>query len=116
MRLCVLGASHCSAARQTAATRRRKRRKDVRDHAAAVCIFDFVLVVGDRRHGAQRASDPAGRPGARPAQPERHVPRGGGVDGGHPAHTGGGCGTGLRHILFILIWAVLGLFQWRELQ
>lgn len=108
MRLCVPGASHCCAARQTAATRRRKRRKDVRDHAA-VGMFRFVLAVGDRRHGAERATDPAGRPGARPGQPERHVPRGGGVDGGHTAHTGGGCGPGLRHILSVHICAALGL-------
>lgn len=80
--------------------------KDVRYHAA-VYVFEFVLVVGDRRHGAERGGDPAGRPGAEPRQPERHVPRGGGADGGHPAHTGGGCGPGLRHILFIHTRAVL---------
>ncbi len=90
----------CSADGQTAATRRRKRRKDVRYHVA-VGVFEFVLIVGDRWHGADWGSDPAGRPGAGPGQSERHVPRGGGVDGGHPAHTGGGCGPGLRHILFI---------------
>ncbi|XP_056244143.1 dual specificity tyrosine-phosphorylation-regulated kinase 4-like isoform X1 [Seriola aureovittata] len=78
--------------RQTAASRRRKRRKDVWYHAA-VGVLEFVLVVGDRRECAERGSDPAGRPGASPGQPERHVPRGGGADGGYQAHTGGGSGS-----------------------
>ena len=65
-----------------------------------------MLVTRDRGHGAKRGTDPAGRPGPGPGQSERHVPRGGGVDGGYPAHTGGGSGSGLRHILFIYTKAV----------
>lgn len=81
--------------------------KTVRDHHAAaaaaaataspaVRVFGIMSSAGDRR-----AAGPAGRPGERSAQSERHVPRSGGADGGHPAHTGGGCGSGLRHVLFV---------------
>lgn len=91
---------------QTAVTRRRKRKEDVR-YYAAVGIFGFVRAVGDQRDRARRGSYPAGCPGAGPGQSERHVPRGGRVDGGYPAHTGGGGGSGLRHILFIYTKAVL---------
>lgn len=80
----------------------RQRSKDVRYHAA-VGFFQLVLAVGDRRRGAERDADLAGRPGAWSGQPERHVPRGGGVDGGYPAHTGGGGGPGLRHIFVLYI-------------
>lgn len=71
------------------------------NHAAAVRVFGLLSAAGERRHGAGRAAHLAGRPGERSAQSERHVPRGGGADGGHPAHTGGGCGSGLRHVLSV---------------
>lgn len=89
-------------------------KKTVRDrHAAAaaaaataspaVRVFGIMSSAGDRR-----AAGPAGRPGERSAQSERHVPRSGGADGGHPAHTGGGCGSGLRHLLFIPLSFLVG--------
>lgn len=80
--------------------------KPVRDYhavvAAAAAAAPAVRVVGimSSSAGHRRAAGPAGRPGERSAQSERHVPGGGGADGGHPAHTGGGCGSGLRHVLF----------------
>lgn len=85
-----------------------KGREADRDHAAAavVRLFGLVSAAGERRHGAGRAAGLAGRPGERSAQSERHVPRGGGADGGHPAHTGGGCGSGLRHVLSLPLCSV----------
>lgn len=58
--------------------------KDVRYHAATLGLY--LLVV--RRRQLRFL---AGHPGAGLIQSERDVPRGGGVDGGHPTHTGGSC-------------------------
>lgn len=99
MRLCVLGASRRSAAERTEQrSGEGSEGKDVRYHAAnfAVCL----LVVRQRRHGAE-LRNLAVHPGAWLSQSERDVPRGGGVDGGHPTHTGGSCRPGLRHLFFI---------------
>lgn len=85
--------------------------KDVRDHAAVFGIF--VFVVGHRRHDEGQPRDPVGHSGARLAQSERHVPRGGGIDGRHPAHTGRGCGPGLRHVLFFHLMPRLNLVPQR---
>lgn len=99
VRLCVLGASRRSAAHQTEQrSGEGSEGKDVRYHGAnfGVCL----LVLGQRRRGAE-LRNLAGHPGAWLSQSERDVPRGGGVDGGHPTHTGGSCRPGLRHLLFI---------------
>lgn len=86
MRLCVLGASHRSAAQQTEQRPGEgSRGKDVRYHAAALGVY--LLVVWERR----QLRSLVGHPGAGLSQSERDVPRGGGVDGGHPTHTGGSC-------------------------
>lgn len=99
MRLCVLGASRRSAAGRTEQRSGEGREgKDVGSRAATsgVCL----LAVRQRRLGAE-LRNLAGQPGAWLTQSERDVPRGGGVDGGHPTYTGGSCRPGLRHLLFI---------------